>query len=299
MILPRWSIFISASAIALLLVFDIVSAQEEGAPMVSPLKSTADTCKSCHLRNYQEWEQSYHAKSVVAALTFLKKYIITQEQVKGRELNRNELMACIGCHAPVMRFAADEDFKRLAHLIKSDQKEALARLNVDCVACHALFGGGDLHAKPPEEIEKQTYYGTIKNPVKTQHNSHYAPVMEKSEFCKGCHTYATPADLKLEGDWDVVCSMTYDSWAAGPTAKGADVKHCQDCHMEKKDGKAADGDDVPQRKVSNHTFPGWHDATTLKNASEIFLAHKPGTKDGTVTLTVNIDNKAGHRIPDT
>lgn len=299
MILLRRAACLVAIGLALLVVFDRVSAQEKEAPLASPLKSTAETCKNCHLRNYQEWEQSYHAKSVVAALAFLKKYIATQEEVKGRALNRNELMACIGCHAPVMRFSTDEDFNRLAHLIKTDQKEALAGLSVDCVACHVLHGSGHPETKPPDNMEKQTYYGTIKNPVKTVHSSRYAPVMAKSEFCKVCHTHAMPDDLKLEGNWDVVCSMTYDSWAAGPAARGTDVKHCQACHMEKKDGKAADVGDVPPRKVSDHSFPGWHDATALINATEIYLSYTLATNGGTVTLIVEIDNKAGHRIPDT
>jgi hypothetical protein len=280
-----------------------ISAQEKAEPMASPLQLTASDCKSCHPRHYADWEQSYHAQSVVAMHASFKKYITTQEQAKGRPLNRNELMGCIGCHAPAMRFAADEDFNRLAQLVKTDQKEALAGLNVDCLACHALFGSGHPEVKPPEEMEKQIYYGPIKNAVKTVHGNQYAAQMATAEFCKNCHTYVTPADLKVEGDWDIVCSLAYDTWAAGPhgpKAKKADIKQCQGCHMEQSDGKAADVANVvvPQRKVSSHLFPGWHDAATMQKATGISLAGKAGS-NGALQLLVTIDNQAGHRIPDT
>lgn len=277
-------------------------AQEKAEPLTSPLQLTAGDCKTCHPRNYEEWDKSYHSKSVVAMHAGFKKYITTQEQARGRALNRHELMACIGCHAPGMRFASDEDFARLAQLVKTDQKEALAGLSVDCLACHALHASGHPEAKPPPETEKSTYYGPIKDAVNTVHGNKYAPEMNTSAFCKSCHTYVTPADLKLEGDWDVVCSLTYDAWAAGPhglQAKQSEQKQCQDCHMEKKEGKAAEVTDVevPLRQVATHTFPGWHDAAKLKAATDIALAAQAAS--GAFQVTVTIDNKAGHRIPDT
>ncbi|MBI2821598.1 MAG: hypothetical protein HYX74_05185 [Acidobacteria bacterium] len=294
---------VAAGAVALsLLLPGAVTAQQKAEPMASPLKLTAADCKSCHLKNHQEWEQSYHAKSVVSMQAGFKKYITTQEQAKGRPLNRHELMACIGCHAPAMRFASDGDFARLAQLVKTDQTAALAGLNVDCIACHALMGSGHPDQKPADEMAKQVFYGTIKNPVRSVHGNQYAPEMEKSEFCKSCHTYVTPAEMKVNADWDIVCTLTYDAWVAGPhgpRARQADIKQCQTCHMEKSDGKAANVAAAPARKVSGHLFPGWHDAAALQRAAEISLASKPGAKAGTAELVVTVDNKAGHRIPDT
>ncbi len=304
MISRKRAVFAVVMVPAMLAVLGVVSAQEKVEPMASPLKLTASDCQSCHPKQHQSWEQSYHSKSVVAMHAGFKKYITTQEQAKGRPLHRGELMACLGCHAPAMRFASDEEFAQVAHLVKTDQKDALAGLNVDCLACHALYGSGHPEVKPPEEMEKQTYFGPVKNAVKTVHGNQYAPQMQTSEFCKGCHTYVTPADLKVEADWDIICSLTYDAWAAGPhgpKAKKAEVKQCQSCHMEQTEGKIAEVANlvVPTRKVSSHAFPGWHDAANLNKATEISLASKAGAKSGTVELTVTIDNKAGHRIPDT
>ena len=224
--------------------FVSLGAQEKAAPMSNPLGITANDCKSCHPSHYQEWEQSFHAKSVVAIHAGFKKYITTQEQAKGRPLNRNELMGCLGCHAPAMRFARDDDFTRVAELVKTDQKEALAGLSVDCVACHALYGSGHPETKPPEGLDRQVFYGTVQDPMRAAHGAQYAPQMGTSEFCKSCHTYVTPADMKVTADWDIVCSLTYDAWAdgpVGPKAPAADRKQCQTCHMEKQDGRAGEG----------------------------------------------------------
>lgn len=279
------------------------SAQPTVAPMSSPLGVTADDCRACHLRTYEEWEQSYHAKSMVASHGGFKKYIIDEEQRKGRPLNRDELLACLGCHAPAMRFASDADFTRLAELVKTDQRDAIAALNVDCVSCHALYASGHPEVKPPAAMADQVYHGTIQNPVAGGHRSQYTVQMGTSEFCKNCHTYMTPSDLKVSAEWDIVCTLTYDSWAEGPLgpAAGANREECQSCHMEKQDGKAAEvsGLQVPIRKVSSHLFPGWHSAPMLERATDLSLATRPGAASGTMELVVTIDNKAGHRIPDT
>ena len=128
--------------------------------------------------------------------------------------------------------------------------------------------------------------------------------MGTSEFCQGCHTYITTADMKVDADWDIVCSLTHDAWAAGPyglNAPAADRKQCQTCHMEKRDGRAAEvaGIQSPLRKISGHRFPGWHDPAMLQQATELSLATRPGSRSGAQQLVVTIENKAGHRIPDT
>ena len=144
-----------------LLVGSRVWAQQSAAPMSSPLGVTANDCRTCHLRTYQEWEQSYHAKSMVASHGGFKKYITDEERAKGRPLNRDELMGCLGCHAPTMRFASDADFTRLVQLVKTDQRDAIAGLSVDCVSCHALYGGGHPEVGPPAAMGQQGCHGTI------------------------------------------------------------------------------------------------------------------------------------------
>jgi cytochrome c553 len=236
-------------------------------------------------------------------LAGFNRYITTQEQAKGRPLNREELMGCIGCHAPGMRFASDDEFARLASLVKANQRDALVGLSVDCVACHALHGSGHPETRPPDDLGQLVLHGPISNPLRTVHETQFTASMEKSEFCKGCHTYVRPAEMHVNADWDIVCSLTYDAWAAGPygTNAGAARQECQTCHMEKKDGTAAavPGLQVPTRRISSHLFPGWHNADWMQRAAALSLESRAGASAGAIELTVHIDNKAGHRFPDT
>jgi hypothetical protein len=267
--------------------------------MQSPL-TPANQCQSCHPRHFSDWEQSYHSKSVVAMFAGFKKYITTQEAARGRALNRDELMGCLGCHAPAMRFAADADVTRLVELVKTDQRDALAGLSVDCIACHGLVGSGHPDVRPPAALADQTYYSSIENPIPATHKNQYIPLAKTSEFCQSCHTFVTPTDMKVHADWEIVCSLTYDAWAAGPhgpNAPAANQKQCQSCHMEKLSGKAADLPEAPVRQVSGHKFPGWHDAAHLQAATQMSLAgNRTG---GNAQLTVTINNLGGHRLPDT
>ncbi|MBI4444543.1 MAG: hypothetical protein HY645_01435 [Acidobacteria bacterium] len=273
-------------------------------PLMSPLSPSVKTCQTCHPAHYEQWQQSYHSKSMVSIQAGFKKFITTQEQKKGRALNRNELMACVGCHAPAMRFAADEAFARLAHLVKTDQKQALENLSVDCISCHSLVVNGHSDQKPPQKIADYVFHSTIQNPLKTVHGNKYAAHMANSDFCKSCHTYVTPADMKISADWDIVCSLTFDAWAEGPhglKAKAADQKQCQSCHMEKTKGKAAaiGRTSLPVRELSSHLFPGWHSSEALQKAAVITLDSKRDRKTGAAEIVVTIENRAGHRIPDT
>jgi len=290
--------------LAALLVGSSAWAQQAAAPMTSPLGITANDCRACHSRHYQEWQQSFHSRSLVASHGGFKKYITDEERLKGRALTRDELMGCLGCHAPVMRFASDAEITRLVELVKTDQRDAIAGLSVDCITCHSLVASGSPEVRPTATaLSQHVFHGTVQNPAGTPHGMQFNAQMGTSEFCKSCHTYVTPADMKVNADWDIVCSLTYDSWAEGPhgpSAPAADRQECQNCHMEKADGRAAEmpGVQTPNRRVSSHLFPGWHNAAALQRATELSVATRPGS-GGAVEVVVTINNKAGHRIPDT
>ena len=119
----------------------------------------------------------------------------------------------------------------------------------------------------------------------------------------GKTTHAFPLTIPAGvGEIEVQASLTYDAWASGPygpNAPAADRKPCQSCHMPKSDGQAAvvPGTTIPSRPVSSHLFPGWHDPAALQQAAGLTLATR--TAAGAMELVVTIDNKAGHRLPDT
>ncbi|MBI2876411.1 MAG: hypothetical protein HYY20_05980, partial [Candidatus Tectomicrobia bacterium] len=114
-------------------------------------------CAKCHKRNFEEWKTSYHAQSVITMLGGFKKYIEETEKARGRFPNKEELMGCLGCHAPTLRFASEELVQKVGRLVVEGKKEELKDFNVECSYCHTAQVTG----KP----EKEVYYGPIENPI--------------------------------------------------------------------------------------------------------------------------------------
>jgi hypothetical protein len=270
--------------------------------MAGPL-TAATECKTCHADIYDQWGQSYHAKTITAMMAGFSKYIKVVQEQKGK-VETSDLMGCLGCHAPGMRFASDDDLQWMATLVLDGQRDALSDISVDCVACHSLVGSGEPWTHPGETV---VAYGPIEDPVEAKdpqtgvvaHESVFSETMEKAEMCATCHTYVTPADIHVEGGtWDIVCSLTYDAWVEASTGAAAG-NQCQDCHMAAVDGFAAqiEGVELPQRAVPGHLFPGWHSDAMLQQATELTVEAAP--EGGNLLVTVMVNNKAGHRMPDT
>ncbi|NUQ39266.1 MAG: hypothetical protein HUU23_16090 [Caldilineales bacterium] len=269
--------------------------------MVSPLAS-ASSCQECHGEIYDEWAQSYHSKTLTAMMGSFAKYIKYVQSEKGA-LTSADMMGCLGCHGPAMRFASEEEMLHLATLVVDGQKDAVSDIGVDCVSCHTLAASGEPWVHPEQPL---TVYGPLRDAVEAKggdgqlvHESVFSADMGKSEMCAACHTYITPDDIHVEGGtWDIVCSLTYDAWEVAAKGK-ATGNQCQDCHMPKRDGFAAQvsGVTMPARAVPSHTFPGWHSDAKLAGATDMSLAAK--VEGGTLVVTVTIVSKVGHRMPDT
>jgi hypothetical protein len=266
-----------------------------------PLASSR-TCANCHREIYDEWQQSYHSKTITAMMAGFKKYIGYVREKKGK-VAVPDLMGCLGCHAPAMRFAKEEEIMALAKAVEDGKTDAVANVNVDCVTCHTLAASGDLSKHPGDKL---VVSGPIKDPVEAKlptgqvaHESKYAEITAKAELCQTCHTYVTPKDMKVDGgDWDIVCSLTYDAWKVASTGKEAG-KQCQDCHMPTREGQAAQmqGATIPKRTLGAHTFNGWHSKSMLERNFDLALSAKP--EGSNLVLTVAVTNKSGHRTPDT
>ncbi len=269
--------------------------------MESPL-TPATFCKSCHSDIYDEWKQSYHSKTMAGIIGVFATYMNYVKDKKG-DVRTSDLLGCLGCHAPAMRFASEKDLQRLATLAANGQGDELTDIGVDCVACHTLAASGKPWERPNDK--QLVVYGPIKDPVEAKdpatgtlaHTSAYSEKMDKSEMCATCHTYVKPADIQVEGDWNIVCTLTYDAWSVASTGKAAG-KECQNCHMPAKDGNAVQwsGGPMPQRSVSSHLFPGWHSNALLSQSVNLAMSSHVDGNNLIVTVTVN--NNAGHRMPD-
>lgn len=241
----------------------------------------AETCAVCHSRAYEEWKTSYHSQAMVTIIAPFTKYIQEVEKEKGRFPNKEELMACMECHAPALRFASEELVQKVARLVVDNKKEELQKFSVDCAYCHTAAVTG--------KAERGVYYGQIEDPFRTAaHHSRYSDKITRTEFCASCHqTYRSAVA-------EVYCSNVYESWKASAVSA---EKDCQSCHMKPRDGFASDIREAPMRVVRSHDFPGGHSPAMLQEAVRMNL--ETSRRDKTISLTVNIKSLAGHRFPDT
>jgi len=119
--------------------------------------SSSAQCRSCHPREYAEWESSWHAQA--------------WNDADVRALSNDFANTdCIDCHAPLPVFETGIG-KRV--LPRSSRRAE----GVDCIACHALPVAGSSLGGVAGTRPHPT---AACRPVAT-------PELSKSEFCGGCH----------------------------------------------------------------------------------------------------------------
>jgi hypothetical protein len=160
-------------------------------PAAAPQEFTSSNqCRDCHAQVFDEWQSSWHAQA--------------WDDPDVRALSDNfSNTDCIDCHAPRPVFETGIG-KRV--LPRSSRRSE----GVDCIACHALAGGG--------------VAGTIQNPRVA-----CAPVtqveLQRPEFCGVCHD-----QHKTVQEWK---ASSYPSQGVG----------CIDCHMPYRGGDPQAGRD--------------------------------------------------------
>ncbi|TWT69571.1 hypothetical protein Pan14r_18590 [Crateriforma conspicua] len=233
---------------------------------------SAETCRKCHPKQYDEWSISSHAYAAVSPMFQRFEQAMT-------ELTQGTVGSfCVRCHSPVQ---TQLELPRDLSLLEAP---AVVREGITCIACHRVnehYGRshGDRRIEP----------GNIHAPVNGGHGGHglrdalaqanklklktspdqkgpgqpihasanfFSPITN-SDVCVSCHQVAVHPGLWLE--------IVHAQYRSGPAeAKGIS---CQDCHMGAVPGKplgyeqghAAVLNDKPfgtPRKHSNHTFWG-------------------------------------------
>lgn len=264
---------------------------------VSVLNSMADirthfasplVCSGCHQHHYEEWSNSFHAKSVRNAgfqalfqkyLEFLKKD--ETKQALGREAGPHELRQCIFCHAPMIQFASDRLVQQVADAIAQGRWEEVQDIQISCVVCHTFTPEGKWTGSFGQT---GTLYGPIEDPAPESasgHQSRFSPLHKESRFCGICHSLRT---------FNVFCSLVFEQWEG---VKGA--KHCQECHMKVEHEKVAVGG--KERAAHSHFFPGGRSKETIVEALDVSLHVEKATQKELQVL-VTIKNKIPHNVPD-
>jgi len=279
-----------------------LQAMEKEANTIDELVSMFDEsgCMDCHEEIHDQWSQSWHAQSVVSSLSSITSFIENGLKREWEvEVSKKELLKCMDCHAPVINFASEKLAVEIADMIVTATKEKgkpageaakkeVAKLNVGCLSCHNLKA---LTVAPSWNgpREEGMIYGPHGEDAGDDHETLASVDMTRSAFCMQCHGIYTGADGET-----IQCNTLSGSYQNSYVAKGGS-KTCQDCHMEK-----------------GHFFPGGRDLDMVKQGLGFDVQINPyrhlprkikGVKDPakwvpSAVVTVFIENKAGHRIPD-
>lgn len=258
---------------------------------------SSESCKTCHAQIYEQWSKSMHANPINSSLGGMRNYFeIGVKKEWNRKITKNEVMKCLDCHAPVTNYASEKLAVEIAGMIvkandtkdekeKAALKKELAKLTVDCIACH------NLKATEPAiglrgEPEKGAVYG-IHGKQSPGHKTIKSAELNTSLFCMQCHgTYKAP-------DGEIIqCNTLSGSYQENYIARGG-YETCQDCHM--------------RAKGRGHAFPGGTNLDIVKEGigfkAEITgYRHLPGKGEKkwkpSALVNVELQNNAGHRIPD-
>lgn len=287
-----------------LLIFGPMSLQamQKEADTIDELLTMFDEtgCMECHDEIHNEWADSWHAKAVVSSLGSIHNFIeIGIKKEWETEVTKGQLLKCLDCHAPVVNFASEKLAVEIAEMIVTATKEKgkpagdaatkeLAKLKVGCLSCHNIKA---LRVAPGfnGSAEEGMIYGPHGEDAGDAHETLQAVDMTRSAFCMQCHGIYTAADGET-----IQCNTISGSYQNAYVAQGGS-QTCQDCHMEK-----------------GHLFPGGRDLETVQKGLGFDVQinpykHLPGKIEGvkdpakwvpSAVVTIFIENKTGHRVPD-
>jgi len=202
-----------------------------------------EACKTCHPNHYEEWSGSMHAyASTDPAFIAMN--------AKAQEGPSPVGDFCVNCHAPMaVRTGATTDGLNLGELPAHLQ-------GITCYFCHTVDAVEGTHNNPLRLANDDTMRGGLQNPVENSaHASAYSHIHDRDHYdsaalCGSCHDIVNPLGVHVE--------RTYAEWQDSLFAVNEPGKMltCSGCHMQGRDGLAADMEGVGVRRIHDHSFPG-------------------------------------------
>lgn len=201
-----------------------------------------ESCAKCHPDHVREWSGSMHAYAADDPL------FIAMNERGQRETGGALGSFCVNCHAPVAVLeGATKDGLNIAELPKPLR-------GVTCYFCHSIDSITGDHNASLTLADDLVMRGGLSNPTPNEaHASAYSPLLDResldsASLCGSCHDIVTPKGVHLE--------RTFQEWKETVFSKPPVELTCSQCHMEGRDGVAADAPGVPLRRVHDHSFPG-------------------------------------------
>jgi Zn-finger protein len=300
---------ISLTAILLMVPLSSVSAEATGkkATTIDELAQMYDvsSCKECHAQQFKEWEQSYHAQSLVGSPRtmatiastikdgLLKEYTYSGAK-KVQDLTVEHMMVCAKCHLPQLRDATDAVAQEIAQAAidgaggDEKAKVKLGKLGINCLICHN--SKAIIHKWTDGEIQADTIYGSKDGAHDDPRFSKLkaSPTIPESIMCGQCHGLGPNFDLTEPTQ----CATLYGSYLHAYVPSGGD-QSCQDCHMRQE----GEGMGHAMQAYRNPQIRAKAVAMEVDARGYKFLP-AAGDSVATALVTVKMTSKAGHRIPD-
>jgi len=287
--------------LACLALFAAACGNTDGPEVTATLQELMDpeSCRDCHPDAYREWSGSMHAYAADDPM------FIAMNARGQRETNGELGDFCVNCHAPMaVRTGATTDGLNIQELPQHLK-------GVTCFFCHSVLDVEGQHNNPLGLAEDGVLRGGIPDPVENGfHAMAYSPLLdrqnqESSKLCGPCHDIVTPAGVHLE--------RTYLEWQESIFASESPQQHlsCGRCHLNGRDGVAADFEGVPLRRVHDHSMASvdvaltpWPEMEAQREAIDFIW--RPAIKPrlcvqpdaGGVKIEYILDNvTGGHMIP--
>jgi hypothetical protein len=275
------------------------------------------SCIGCHPDNHAEWDASPHARSIYGTgraaatmITAMKNGFMSWEYSGVEDVEDIKVehwMGCMKCHLPQLADATDEVAVELAETLLEWYDNAIAALNdpnnedavetsqrlsetlqaldINCLICHNR--NAITHKWTDGYPQHDTVYGFNKG----EHMDENFPkmerslIMDESILCGQCHGMGP--NLELENPTQ--CAHLYGSYMWAYKAGGGH-KTCQECHMHESGlgHKILSYSDKKMQEMAldfhvDAFASQWLDGSTLRPK---------------VVVNVEMENKAGHGIPD-
>lgn len=210
-----------------------------------------ESCRSCHLEHYLEWQSSMHAYAAEDPV-----FIAMNER---GQLETDGALGdfCVKCHAPMaLELGLTTDGTNLP-----DLSDPSAR-GVTCYFCHSISSVDGDHNRALSLSHDGVLRGGLgagagdpRNAAPAAHNAahrsrysslHDATRLESAGLCGACHDIVTDTGVELE--------RTFAEWKSSRFAAGSEAQTCGQCHMERRTGRAAEGS--AERTLHRHLWPG-------------------------------------------
>ncbi len=217
------------------------------APKPAPSEATLrdpQSCARCHPDHVRQWSGSMHAYSS-------RSPVFRAMLQKGQRETGGAVGAlCLGCHAPLAVEAGIG--LDAASLDAADP----SLIGITCWYCHTVTSIDGDHNAMLGRTSDGALRGGLPAPLATEaHGNRYSPLHDRtrpdsSALCGTCHDVVLPGGLRLE--------RTFVEWKETLYAHEEDEESlpCGACHMEGREGRAADVPGAPLRRIHDHSMAG-------------------------------------------